>query len=205
MPPQGPPGPQPAQPQPATMAAATAASEPCPASAADPEDTATNTDHRPQHDAATRASQAPNLRTAHGNHDQSVLRRRRDSVGAAQDAAASNDDPCRATSSCQDEGGDVQDQSVAPPCSPGPGGNGYAHSKSSQKQDLQDQGQNQRQHGKDAAKLNLLTYHDVPQHLRFNPYIVTGYRPMSDFWGSVRSLFYLHNETVNIVTHGEPV
>ncbi|KAK3924553.1 Progestin and adipoQ receptor family member 4 [Frankliniella fusca] len=53
------------------------------------------------------------------------------------------------------------------------------------------------------GKPKLLTFDDVPQHLQFNPYIVTGYRPMSNFWGSLRSLFYLHNETVNIVTHGK--
>nr|CAD7399054.1 unnamed protein product [Timema cristinae] len=49
----------------------------------------------------------------------------------------------------------------------------------------------------------LLHYRDMPPHLQFNPYIFTGYRPLLTFWGSIHSLFYLHNETINILTHGE--
>jgi len=55
----------------------------------------------------------------------------------------------------------------------------------------------------ESNNVRLLTRHDMPEHLRFNPYIVTGYRPTSTFWGSLHSLLYFHNETVNIFTHGE--
>jgi hypothetical protein len=49
----------------------------------------------------------------------------------------------------------------------------------------------------------LLHFRDMPPHLQFNPYIFTGYRPLLTFWGSITSLFYLHNETINILTHGK--
>lgn len=49
---------------------------------------------------------------------------------------------------------------------------------------------------------NLLHFNDMPQHLQFNPYILTGYRPLSNAWGCVSSMWKLHNETINIVTHG---
>jgi hypothetical protein len=49
----------------------------------------------------------------------------------------------------------------------------------------------------------LLHFRDMPPHLQFNPYIFTGYRPLLTFWGSINSLFYLHNETINILTHGK--
>ncbi|GLG96864.1 Adiponectin receptor protein [Gryllus bimaculatus] len=45
----------------------------------------------------------------------------------------------------------------------------------------------------------------MPPHLQFNPYIFTGYRPLLTFWGCINSLFYLHNETINILTHGIPI
>lgn len=50
---------------------------------------------------------------------------------------------------------------------------------------------------------DLLHWKDMPQHLQFNPYIFTGYRPMLSFWGCINSLFYMHNETINIFTHGK--
>lgn len=49
----------------------------------------------------------------------------------------------------------------------------------------------------------LLPWSDMPRHLQFNPYIYTGYRPLMNAWGCITSLFYVHNETVNILTHGE--
>lgn len=52
-------------------------------------------------------------------------------------------------------------------------------------------------------KQNLLHWKDMPKHLQFNPYILTGYRPLSDAWGCVSSMFQLHNESINIITHGE--
>lgn len=50
---------------------------------------------------------------------------------------------------------------------------------------------------------HLLRWKDMPKHLQFNPYIVTGYRPLLSPWGCVHSIFYMHNETVNILTHGK--
>ena len=52
-------------------------------------------------------------------------------------------------------------------------------------------------------KRRLLHRKELPRHLQFNPYIDTGYRPLLSVWECVLSLFYLHNETVNIITHGE--
>ncbi|XP_044262112.1 progestin and adipoQ receptor family member 4 [Tribolium madens] len=57
----------------------------------------------------------------------------------------------------------------------------------------------------DRNKTTLLSWKDMPKHLQFNPYIHTGYRPMLTAWECVNSLFYLHNETVNIVTHAIPI
>lgn len=48
----------------------------------------------------------------------------------------------------------------------------------------------------------LLHWRDMPQHLQFNPYVLTGYRPLQSWAGCVASLFYFHNETINILTHG---
>lgn len=53
-----------------------------------------------------------------------------------------------------------------------------------------------------AKEADLLHWKDMPKHLQFNPYIFTGYRPMLSVWGCLNSLFYLHNETINILTHG---
>ena len=50
---------------------------------------------------------------------------------------------------------------------------------------------------------NLLEINQIPIHLRFNKYVLTHYRPPSDLIGCLKSLFYLHNETVNILTHGK--
>jgi hypothetical protein len=50
---------------------------------------------------------------------------------------------------------------------------------------------------------DLLHWKDMPQHLQFNPYVLTGYRPLQTVKGCLTSLFYLHNETINILTHGE--
>lgn len=49
---------------------------------------------------------------------------------------------------------------------------------------------------------DLLKWKDMPRHLQFNRYIVEGYRPLTDAKGCIHSLFYFHNETVNIFTHG---
>ncbi|KOB78812.1 Uncharacterized protein OBRU01_01723 [Operophtera brumata] len=50
--------------------------------------------------------------------------------------------------------------------------------------------------------VQLLHWRDMPQHLQFNPYVLTGYRPLQSWTGCVCSLFYFHNETINILTHG---
>ncbi|XP_022239813.1 progestin and adipoQ receptor family member 4-like isoform X1 [Limulus polyphemus] len=47
----------------------------------------------------------------------------------------------------------------------------------------------------------LLRRDQVPVHLQFNPYVIQGYRPILTTWGCLQSLFYLHNETINIFTH----
>lgn len=59
-------------------------------------------------------------------------------------------------------------------------------------------GESEKQKGKD-----LLHWKDMPRHLQFNPYIFTGYRPLLSIWGCIHSLFYIHNETINIITHGK--
>ncbi|XP_076043506.1 uncharacterized protein LOC143026643 isoform X4 [Oratosquilla oratoria] len=48
----------------------------------------------------------------------------------------------------------------------------------------------------------LLRRTEIPRHLQFNPYIDSGYRPLLTARECVLSLLYLHNETVNIITHG---
>ncbi|XP_017776887.1 PREDICTED: progestin and adipoQ receptor family member 4 [Nicrophorus vespilloides] len=65
-----------------------------------------------------------------------------------------------------------------------------------------DNGESKLHHRKD---LDLLHWKDMPKHLQFNPYIFTGYRPLLTFWGCLNSLFYLHNETINILTHAIPI
>lgn len=53
-------------------------------------------------------------------------------------------------------------------------------------------------------RLKLCKIGDVPSYLRFNPFILDGYRPPQLTWRqSIASLCYFHNETVNILTHGE--
>ncbi|XP_028406100.1 progestin and adipoQ receptor family member 4-like [Dendronephthya gigantea] len=42
----------------------------------------------------------------------------------------------------------------------------------------------------------------LPDHLRFNQYVHTGYRVDLSTWGCLKSLFYLHNESFNVYSHG---
>lgn len=44
---------------------------------------------------------------------------------------------------------------------------------------------------------------DVPEHLKFNPFILEGYRSNLSFKQSLLSFFYIHNESTNIYSHGE--
>lgn len=50
---------------------------------------------------------------------------------------------------------------------------------------------------------DLLQWKDMPKHLQFNPYVIEGYRPLTNVRGCVNSLLYFHNETINIFTHGK--
>ena len=61
-----------------------------------------------------------------------------------------------------------------------------------------------RDHGR-FARPSLIERSEIPAHLQFNKYVLRHYRSPSDWRGCLHSLFYLHNETVNIVTHGLPV
>ncbi|XP_023035517.1 progestin and adipoQ receptor family member 4 isoform X2 [Drosophila willistoni] len=51
----------------------------------------------------------------------------------------------------------------------------------------------------------LLHWQDMPKYLQFNPYVLNGYRPLQTFKGCLLSLFYWHNETINILTHAIPI
>ncbi|XP_030080768.1 progestin and adipoQ receptor family member 4 isoform X2 [Drosophila hydei] len=51
----------------------------------------------------------------------------------------------------------------------------------------------------------LLHWQDMPKYLQFNPYVLKGYRPLQTFKGCLLSLFYWHNETINILTHAIPI
>ncbi|CAI8027906.1 Progestin and adipoQ receptor family member 4 [Geodia barretti] len=49
----------------------------------------------------------------------------------------------------------------------------------------------------------LYKLRELPQHLQFNEFILTGYRPPSSFSDCLRSTLHLHNESFNIVSHCE--
>ncbi|KAI8964928.1 HlyIII-domain-containing protein [Daldinia sp. FL1419] len=52
------------------------------------------------------------------------------------------------------------------------------------------------------ASALLVLWDDLPSWRRDNHYIISGYRPDSNsYWRSFTSLFYVHNESVNIWTH----
>ena len=55
----------------------------------------------------------------------------------------------------------------------------------------------------DPAAIQLQDWKEMPRYLQFNPYVLTGYRPLQNVSGCFGSLFYVHNETFNILTHGE--
>jgi len=56
-----------------------------------------------------------------------------------------------------------------------------------------------------AGQKRLLRVEHMPNHLQFNTYVHTGYRDLQSAWDCFMSLFYLHNETVNILTHLIPI
>lgn len=49
----------------------------------------------------------------------------------------------------------------------------------------------------------LLCFEAMPKHLQFNPFVHTGYRQQMNAWECIASLTYLHNETINILSHGK--
>lgn len=55
--------------------------------------------------------------------------------------------------------------------------------------------------GPDKANI-LKDWNEMPRYLQFNPYVLTGYRPLANMSECFASLFYFHNETFNILTHG---
>lgn len=50
--------------------------------------------------------------------------------------------------------------------------------------------------------LHEFNCHFVPKHLKFNEYVHTGYRVDLSTWKCLKSLFYLHNESFNVYSHG---
>lgn len=58
----------------------------------------------------------------------------------------------------------------------------------------------------DKDQSGLLTYEQAPDWIRSSMYLTTGYRPGHTGCCAVTgSVFSLHNETVNIWTHGLPI
>ena len=55
----------------------------------------------------------------------------------------------------------------------------------------------------DGKKKQLLTLQQIPTHLRFNRFVLSHYRAPTDWRGCINSLGYMHNETINILTHGK--
>ena len=55
----------------------------------------------------------------------------------------------------------------------------------------------------DSNERKLLGWHQIPTHLRFNRFILSHYREPTGWKGCIKSLGYIHNETINILTHGK--
>lgn len=67
------------------------------------------------------------------------------------------------------------------------------------------QDQNQDSQGTTSQKTRLCNFDDLPKWYQDNPYIRTGYRPVSNsYHACIHSLTYLHNETINVYTHFLP-
>ena len=49
----------------------------------------------------------------------------------------------------------------------------------------------------------LYKIHEMPEYLRFNPFVKNGYRRLMNVNQCCQSLLFFHNETVNIYTHGK--
>ena len=46
---------------------------------------------------------------------------------------------------------------------------------------------------------------EIPDYLRFNPFVKAGYRRQMNAKECCQSLLFFHNETVNIYTHGKSI
>ena len=56
----------------------------------------------------------------------------------------------------------------------------------------------------DQGEALLVPKEAVPEYLQFNPWILNGYRrPNMSSLECIKSLFYFHNESINIFTHGK--
>ncbi|KAI8143691.1 hemolysin-III related-domain-containing protein [Fennellomyces sp. T-0311] len=60
----------------------------------------------------------------------------------------------------------------------------------------------QRREKKNFHQKTLMNWSEIPEWMRFNPYILTGYRPPSGSYHTcIKSIGEIHNETMNIWTH----
>lgn len=53
------------------------------------------------------------------------------------------------------------------------------------------------------AGKRLYKLEEIPEYLRFNPFVKDGYRRQMNIRECCQSLLFFHNETVNIYTHGK--
>ena len=56
-----------------------------------------------------------------------------------------------------------------------------------------------------AISKGLHNFNCLPSHLRSNRFIHTGYRMNLSTWQCFKSLFYFHNESFNIYSHGKNI
>lgn len=52
-----------------------------------------------------------------------------------------------------------------------------------------------------SVDIKLLKITEVEEYYRSNPFILTGYRERTSFFGCIKSVLLLHNETINIWSH----
>lgn len=74
-----------------------------------------------------------------------------------------------------------------------------------EEQDTREDGcEKQCSEGIDQGRSLLVPKEAVPEYLQFNPWILEGYRrPNMSSLECIKSLFYFHNESINIFTHGK--
>ncbi|XP_070566614.1 progestin and adipoQ receptor family member 4-like [Ptychodera flava] len=56
-----------------------------------------------------------------------------------------------------------------------------------------------------STSVRLVDFACMPDHLRFNRFVLTGYRPLMSVVGCLYSLFYFHNESINVYSHLLPL